>query len=307
MENYKSKALIVLLALIFSTSAHSQWSDESTDSLDYFQLKPSSAPSSLMIALHGCTQSATDFKDLISWEKAATDQNMMVILPDSPAPYPSCWDYFGPDHTENNRHNSLLIELTEKILTENPTIDTSKVMISGLSSGAGQAMVLGCLRPDLFPGVAVVGGPALGTTYSELANPRVNAQQTTHLCRRLAGERTEGFRKQKLIVLLDRADFIVSPKHSEITWESMKALYGLSEEVAMPWNEWVTGTNTEGDGLVLLSDDGSAKAAILFNDGLGHAWAAGNGEGPTLKYINPKSIDFSQFMPQLFLSKLTFN
>jgi poly(3-hydroxybutyrate) depolymerase len=42
-------------------------------------------------------------------------------------------------------------------------IDPSQTYNTGLSSGGGQAMVMGCLAPEIFAGMGINAAPTIGT------------------------------------------------------------------------------------------------------------------------------------------------
>jgi poly(3-hydroxybutyrate) depolymerase len=126
-----------------------------------------------LMNLHGCIQSADDLKNGNDWESAADRFGMVVAIPDVPGNGAAdvrrdvlvrqCWDYYSANHTRNNRFNDNILELVDDLLGRVALdIDPRQVFISGLSSGAGETMVMACLAPDVFAGIGINAGPTVG-------------------------------------------------------------------------------------------------------------------------------------------------
>ena len=118
------KLLILLWAalLLSSSPATAAWRRLPSAGLEYWIYTPAKAgpARSLVLNLHGCTQTAQDFKERGNWEATAEKHNLVVAIPDVPngGVVLGCWDYYGADHRESNRHNGALIALTEKLLAD---------------------------------------------------------------------------------------------------------------------------------------------------------------------------------------------
>ncbi|MFZ3231692.1 MAG: PHB depolymerase family esterase [Pseudobdellovibrio sp.] len=296
--------LFILLQTSYS-EANSLWQKANLAGLDYLIYVPThidTKPLSLMINLHGCGQHAKDLANLGNWEVAAEDSRMIVVLPDVPngGVVMGCWDYYGKNHTETNRHNGPLIELTESLIKmENLNINTNHVFISGLSSGAGEAAILGCLRPDLFSGVALNSGPALGTTQNDLYLPTITSDEIAEQCNKLAGSRSIHFLKQITSIMVSDKDLIVNPQHSALSFEAIQKIYGLAGATEFDLTK-LKGTNTQGIGLSIQDKQNQIRISFITNHALGHAFPSGKGTGPVEHYINPFSINYPAYLGNLF-------
>lgn len=139
----------------------------------------SAAGRPLMINLYGCAQTGDDLRERGNWASTAEAFGMIVALPTVPdgGKIAGCWDYYGkpsfsahstPRHTRQNRDNDNILALVDRLLEDEMLgVDPNQVYLSGLSSGGGQTMVLGCLAPDVFAGIGIVAGPSLGTASDE--------------------------------------------------------------------------------------------------------------------------------------------
>lgn len=294
------KTLLLLAALLVSLHAEAGWQRLRDANVDYWLYTPatSEAPLGLMLNLHGCTQTAQDFKDRGNWEEAAEKYHFAVAIPYVPngGVVMGCWDYYGQDHSPKNHHNGALLGLTEA-LVKRVAPSPERVYVSGLSSGAGQAMLLGCLRPDLFRGVALAGSPAIGTGMGDIAFPQIGGAEVAEYCRHLAGNRS--FAGQKMSLIHGDQDFIVNPQHSNLIVEAMMEIYGLKNPESFDVSVY-EGSAARGNGALFRDQAGVARLSLIENTGLGHAWPAGSGYGFAQKYINPQSINYPLYLGAFF-------
>lgn len=309
MKTQMLKIFFILgLSITSSAEGLSQWQKAQNQGMSYLIYTPSPVAgklASLMINLHGCTQHAQDLAELANWEATADKNNMIVVLPDVPngGVVFGCWDYYGKDHTETNRDNGPLISLTENLIyTPNLKIDKSRVFISGLSSGSGQAAILGCMRPDLFSGVGLNSGPALGTGQGDTYSPNTTAENVASYCQSLAGVRSKYLSTQILSVIVSDQDLVVNPAHSQISVEAMQKVYNVNSSVDLDLSK-LKGTNTAGTGVLFQDQKNRTRISYIKNHALGHAFPSGKGNGRTERYVNPFSIDYPAYLADLFSAK----
>ena len=266
----------------------------------------------LMVSLHGCTQKGDDMKTLGNWVAAAERNKMIVALPTVPegGVVMGCWDYYGPNHTETNRYNGRVIGLTQALMREQP-VDAARVYISGLSSGSAQAMIVGCLRPDLYAGVGLSAGPVVGSEMSDIYQPRISPEVATETCIRLAGPRAPFFQTQLVSIIFDEQDRVVNAGHSQIAAQVMGTIYGAINRAELDLSQ-LAGKNTRGYGAIFSDALGRPRISYIMNQGLGHAWPSGSGSQasvyfpsfpsayPSNRYINGNSIDYPLYLGQFF-------
>ena len=305
-------SLIIFGHVSFAFSA-GEWMREKENQVEYWIYRPQAVAPSLMISLHGCAQTADDLKSAANWEAAAERFGMTVVLPYVPngGVYIGCWNFYGRDQTESNKANGPLIRLTEALLKRlDLQIDPNNVFVSGLSSGAAQAMLLGCLRPDLFRGVGLAAGPVVGSAVSDLfGRPQITGAEAAQFCLELAGSRAAFFQKQTTSIIFDEYDSSVNPLHSGMALEAMRLIYGGTlSAIALDLTK-LEGLNTNGKGTLLVDAQSRVRLSYIMNAGLGHAWPAGarpssaNGSSrarSSAPYINAKSIDYPAYLGQLF-------
>jgi poly(hydroxyalkanoate) depolymerase family esterase len=121
------------------------------------------APSApLVVALHGCTQSAAEYADLTQWNKLADHFNFYMVYPQQKRLNNAklCFNWYSGQDIEKGRGEALSIkQMVDKMVSEYD-IDRQNIYITGLSAGGYMTSVLLATYPDIFAGGAVIaGGP----------------------------------------------------------------------------------------------------------------------------------------------------
>lgn len=301
--------LIILLTLgLFSLQALAEWKFETIAGVQVHYYLPKiplslsvkTKKKSLMINLHGCSQKAEDLKKDGNWESTADDFNMIVALPKVPngGVLAGCWDYYGGDHTVNNRHNGALINLTKALIARGDlNIDPGQVYLSGLSSGGGQSMILGCLAPELYAGLGINAGPSTGTASSEISRPKTSYETMLNTCKNLANGKEQFFKTQIASIIYGNNDYIVSTNFNLFNADILKTIYGAPNQSSFD-TLTLDGANKEGTG-TLWSDAAGPRVSLIMNKNLGHNWPAGQG-GNGGNFINKKSLNYPQYLAQFF-------
>jgi poly(3-hydroxybutyrate) depolymerase len=295
-------ALISLFA--FFQDAHAEWQSDNLGGMQvsYYMPGPSLSKRALMVNLHGCAQKADDLKKDGNWEQTADDYNMIVALPSAPngGVYAGCWDYYGADHTRENRHNAPVIKMVEGLLAKiDLNIDPAQVYISGLSSGGGEAMVLGCLAPEIFAGIGLNAGPSTGSTVQEISYPKTPLDTLMSTCKKLSEGHEDAFKTQLTSVIYGNNDYIVNTAFNINNAEIMRTIYGADVKFTFDTRE-LEGASTEGTG-TMWSDAFGPRVSLIMNTGLGHNWPAGQG-GNNGNFINKKSINYPDYLAKFFFT-----
>lgn len=282
------------------------WSQRSIAGMSVELYEPSTAATlpggrALMVSLHGCVQTSQVLKSGGNWVDTADDHGMVVAIPAAPGGgvLLGCWDYYDSNHSRTNpaRHDDNLLDLVDQLLADmSLNIDPDQVYITGLSSGGGQAMVMGCLAPDVFAGVGINAGPTVGTTAGQIGYVATNLAQGRSTCETFAGEHEAGFDTQVTSVIYDSGDTTVAPGYNPLNAAIMADLYGATSESTFSLSG-LPGTNTNGSG-TLHSDADGPRVSLIQNSGLGHAWPAG--EGPGGAYVSTNSIDYPSYVTAFF-------
>jgi len=265
---------------------------------------PNGSQRGLLVVLHGCSQSNTVLRDLGSFEGAAQDFDLVVALPAVPdgGVLLGCWDYYGSDHTRSNRHSGPVLDFVDGLLDDDELrIDPGRVAVAGLSSGAGMALVLACLAPDVFSGVAAVAGPAVGTDAMQILSVSVTADEARETCRSLAGDQADWFDSQRAVIVAGTGDFIVAQGYAPLNAEVFAGLYNSNGPLSASDLDVASldGYEPRGQGTV-WSDGTTQRIALILVDGMGHAWPAGSGPGGETSYVASEGPSLASFLGEFF-------
>ncbi|WP_078911322.1 alpha/beta hydrolase family esterase [Streptomyces sp. NRRL WC-3742] len=134
----------------------------------------------LVVALHGCTQSATDYYRNSGWTTFADRYGFAVVFPqtDSTNNPLSCFSWF--DTTKDARGVGEAESVAEMVAKAEALYgsDAHRVFVTGLSAGGGMAADLLADYPDVFAGGAIDSGlPARCASTQAAASSCQNSDQ----------------------------------------------------------------------------------------------------------------------------------
>ncbi len=299
-------------ALLPATEARAEWSTETLAGMTVELYAPATESPvgegrALMLVLHGCTQPASAIRTEGNLEAAVDSMGVVMAVPDVPngGVVAGCWDYYGALHTRTSGHNGALLALVDTLLGDaDLAVDANQVYIVGFSSGGGQAIVSGCVAPDVFAGIGVVAGPALGTGIPDIGTVNTTAAQAAALCVQLAGDEAAALESQAAVTFADSADFTVSTGYNAVNAGMFGAVLsvGLDAMEAEPIEfGMLPGATPAGTGSTYADASGIRLAQLDSTSGVGHAWPSGSGmSGGLLTYVNGNGVNMSQYAVEFF-------
>lgn len=138
---------------------------------------PANAP--LVLALHGCTQSASDYTSA-GWNALADTYKFYVLYPQQQSSNntESCFNWFGNtsgstvDITRGEGEGESIIQMIDHMESAY-SIDTKRVFVTGFSAGAAYAVAMLAMYPDVF---------AAGSSFSGLPFGCANSLSSAETC-----------------------------------------------------------------------------------------------------------------------------
>ena len=123
---------------------------------------PPNAP--LVIALHGCTQTADEYDHGTGWSSLADSLGFAVVYPQQqPANNPkNCFSWFLPGDIARGHGEALSIREMVEHAIATFAADRRKVFVTGLSAGGAMASVMLATYPEVFAGGAIIAGLPYG-------------------------------------------------------------------------------------------------------------------------------------------------
>ena len=226
----------------------------------------------LLVALHGCTQTAADFAAGTRFDALADRYGFIVLYPEqSESANPRrCWNWFLREH--QSRHTgepAAILELIEAVAGQSG-VDRKRIFVCGLSAGAAMAAILAEQAPDVFSAVGIMSGVALHsshdveTAYETMRGEReyatIGALLRTHP--------PSSYDRLRVLIWAGDEDKTVAPSNAAALAEQFRAL-------------------------------GCARVEMRTIDGLGHAWSGGSLRG---SHTAPGAPNASETMLAFFLS-----
>jgi feruloyl esterase len=194
---------------------------------------PPSAP--LVIALHGCTQSADEYDYGTGWSSLADKLGFAVVYPQQqPANNPrNCFSWFLPGDTARGEGEAHSIREMVEHAIATFAADRERVFVTGLSAGGAMASVMLATYPEVFAGGAIIAGLPYGCAS--------NVQQAFELMftpqeqnERALGDRVRTASRHrgpwpKISVWHGTSDPIVQPSNGEDIIRQWANVHGLAE------------------------------------------------------------------------------
>ncbi|MCL1989993.1 MAG: PHB depolymerase family esterase [Defluviitaleaceae bacterium] len=244
-------------------------------------------PLPLVVMLHGCAQTAVQFRDGTQMNQLAEQENFIVLYPEqsTSANMSRCWNWFEPDHQRRGSGEPQIIVDMVRQVQSNFTINEDAVFVSGLSAGGGMTVTLGVLYPDVFTAIAPAAGLAYQAGTSMLnafqamspGTPAINPATAA----RNAFDQVPAHARRVIpaLVIHGAADHTVRPAASEHIVTQMLA-YNRFIDPTIQTTPTTTNGTTNGLAYTLRTFTNGTGENIIQHyviTGLGHAWPGGNG------------------------------
>jgi poly(3-hydroxybutyrate) depolymerase len=288
-------------------STNQTWAADTVNggSLTGYFYWPASQPTlagkrALVLVLHGCTQTAAG--DVINaadggfnWKAMGDQYGAVILAPNATGNVYGnhCWDYASTNHSRTTGHDAVLLDLVNRFVT-NPqyAIDPKQVYVTGLSSGGGETMALGCFAPDIFAGIGINAGPPPGTTTAQIGFVPSGYTATTaaNNCKALAGSNLPKFATQIAGVVWGTTDYTVAQAYGPMDAAAMRLSYGGS------FTKGTTQTVAPGGSNIPYTDsNGKLRTSEMTITGMAHAWPAGSG-GQNTNYVDATHVNYPAFV-----------
>jgi len=191
--------------------------------LGMFACVPSgmAAPCSLVVALHGCHQTAVEFDLATGWSALGRKHGFAVLFPEQKCGNnpQNCFNWFIEKHIRRNDGEIASIRsMVEKLLHDHE-LDSGRVFVTGLSAGGAMACALLAACPDLFAAGAIIAGLPYGTALGPIDAMRTMAFGPGHSA-------------------LELGDFVRRAAPKQKRWPKISVWHGSDDDVVAPANAW---------------------------------------------------------------------
>ncbi len=239
---------------------------------------PSGAP--LVVALHGCTQSATEYAARTGWNVLADRFGFAVAYAEqrSGNNFALCFNWFEVADTSRGQGEALSIAQMVSNMKARHGSDPARVFVTGLSSGGYMAEVMMAAYPDVFAGGAVNAGGAYRCATS-VGNSSACQQGTVSRTPQQWGDLVRGAFPghtgpyPRLVAFHGSSDFLVNSANLTQSVNQWSDVHGIDRTAEVD--------ETFRTARHRVYRDGSGRAVIetFLVTGMGHAITVDPGQG----------------------------
>jgi poly(hydroxyalkanoate) depolymerase family esterase len=189
----------------------------------------------LVVAIHGCTQTADAYDYGTGWSALADRLGFVVIYPEQqPSNNPQkCFSWFLTGDTARERGEALSIrQMIERAIADFG-VDRRRVYVTGLSAGGAMTSVMLATYPEVFAGGAIIAGLPYGcaTSVQEAFEAMFNERSTSA---RALGDRVRAASTHqgpwpRVSVWHGSADPIVNPSNAQHVIGQWTDVHGLPD------------------------------------------------------------------------------
>jgi poly(hydroxyalkanoate) depolymerase family esterase len=229
---------------------------------------PPKAP--LVVALHGCAQTADEYDHGTGWSSLADELGFAVLYPQQqPANNPkNCFSWFLPGHNAREAGEALSIRAMVEHAIATFASDRRKVFVTGLSAGGAMASVMLATYPEIFAGGAIIAGLPYGCASNVQQAFEAMFTEQGHAAQAL-GDRVRAASRHhgpwpRISVWHGTNDAIVKPSNSEDIVRQWANVHALSDS---PSYQELIGTHTR---RIWTDATGNALIEAFSISGMGH-------------------------------------
>ncbi len=234
------------------------------------QLRAKQVP--VVVALHGCTQSAAAYQGA-GWNTLADERGFLVIYPQKTADN-ACFAWFDSANTQRGQGEALAVK--QMVDWVKARYDVGEVFVTGLSAGGGFTAVMLAAYPDVFSAGAVMAGlpyrcaDTKNDAYSCMFGQKpLSAQQWGDLVRSAA---PAGSGAPRVAIFHGASDAVVQKVNADELVLQWTNVHGLSSATATESVGTVTRTTWVGK-------DGVARVQSWSIPKMGHGTAVDPARG----------------------------
>ncbi|TFW17206.1 PHB depolymerase family esterase [Duganella callida] len=272
--------------------------------MNYWLYLPNSRAENLplVVMLHGCQQTATQFAQGTRMNLMAEEVGHAVVYPQQLlSSHPQrCWKWYDRDTQHGGGDVPTIVGIVHRVMTQYP-VDRSRIYIAGISAGAGMANIVALNHPHLFAAVGLHSGPVFGAGHNTLGALSVMKNGAPGMRPDLAVQeilqRHPEFPGMPAILLQGEGDGVVHPiNQAQLMRQSLQLnrLAGLAKITHKPRGR---GGSRNAHQLHEFYEGRKPILRVVQIEQLEHAWSGGD---PALSFNQRAGPDASRMMLEFF-------
>jgi len=245
------------------------------------------------VALHGCTQTSSDFAAGSEFDELAERNGMVVLYPQQSmlANPRRCWNWYLPKNQRRETGEVAAVLALIEDIRRQYAIDGERIFVAGLSAGAALAAILAEQAPDVFAAAGIAAGVPLHAAH-DVASARTVMAGLDEPPIVLPPARSRKFRRLRVSIWTGGKDKVVAPVNARALATQFSALIGTN---GRPFE-----TEERPFGMIARQRDarGIVRIELWTVDEMGHAWSGGSFRG---SHTYPDGPSMSAALMQFFL------
>lgn len=269
--------------------------------MSVFEPPQPASPAAVVVAMHGCMQSARDYAN-VGWNELATAQGFYVIYPEQVAANNQlrCFNWFSTEDTKRDMGEAASVRQMIAWAQAHYRVDAARIYVTGLSAGAGMTAVMLATYPEVFAAGALIAGVPYGCATSSLGaamcmNPGRNYSPTTWK-QEVAGASTHTGPWPRVSIWHGKGDTVVAASNADESMEQWTAVHEVDQTA--------DGSETVGDLTRTVYQNASGQAVVetVFVRSMGHGTpvAPASGCGLAGPYVLDVGVCSSQQIARFF-------
>jgi poly(hydroxyalkanoate) depolymerase family esterase len=255
----------------------------------------------LLVMLHGCNQTATQFAQGTRMNHWAEQMGYAVLYPQQLVSTHAhrCWKWYDRATQEGGGDVPMIVGIVNKVMAEYP-IDRSRIYVAGISAGAGMANIVALNHPRLFAAVGMHSGPVFGAghnTIGALGVMQHGAGMRADVAAREVLMRQPQFPGMPAILIQGEGDSVVRPINQTQLARQSLLLNGLSAAPKITHKPQGRGGSRNAHRLHDFYVGRKLLVRVAQIEQLEHAWSGGD---PALAYNAKPGPNASKMMLDFF-------
>ncbi|MGW1156229.1 extracellular catalytic domain type 1 short-chain-length polyhydroxyalkanoate depolymerase [Streptomyces rubiginosohelvolus] len=253
--------------------------------LNMYVYRPAALPASapVVVALHGCTQSAQVYSDNAGLNTFADRHGFLVVYAETTTANNAnkCFNWFQPGDTRRGQGEAASIRQMVAHAATAYGADTGRVQVTGLSAGGAMTSVMLAAYPDVFAAGAVVAGIPYGCgtdVVSAFGCMSPGVDRTPAAWAQAVRDAHPGFAGPwpRVAIWHGDNDATVAPRNADELRDQWTAVHGLGQT---PDRTSTIGPNSTRRSEYLAADGGASVVEVNRVPGIGHGTPVDPGSG----------------------------
>ncbi|MFB6668880.1 extracellular catalytic domain type 1 short-chain-length polyhydroxyalkanoate depolymerase [Streptomyces parvus] len=253
--------------------------------LNMYVYRPAALPANapVVVALHGCTQSAQVYSDNSGLNTFADRHGFLVVYAETTTVNNAnkCFNWFQPGDTRRGQGEAASIRQMVAHAATAYGADTGRVQVTGLSAGGAMTSVMLAAYPDVFAAGAVVAGIPYGCgtdVVSAFGCMSPGVDRTPAAWAQAVRDAHPGFAGPwpRVAIWHGDNDATVAPRNADELRDQWTAVHGLGQT---PDRTSTIGPNSTRRSEYLAADGGASAVEVNRVPGIGHGTPVDPGSG----------------------------